>query len=84
MSKESSGKTKEVKYKPGNVVIVSTGQAGTLWWITDKEIAVLLANGDIWYGQLYEIRLPQNDADLKACPRDVPKFVKPYKRSDDT
>lgn len=59
-------------YKPGNMVIVNTtGQCGTVWYITDKEVAVLLANRDIWYGDHWDVRLPSSDQELKACPRDV-------------
>lgn len=61
-------------YKAGDVVIVSTGQAGTIWFITDKEVGVWLRNGDIWYGQEYEIRFPSNKKELKACPIDVDRW----------
>lgn len=71
MSKELSEKTKEKTYKPGDLVIVATGQCGTIWYITDKEIAVLLANLDIWYGPEYEVRFPSSEEELKACPKDV-------------
>lgn len=61
------------KYKPGDVVIVSTGQAGTVWMIT-HELVVLLRNGDIWYGQEYEARFPSSKKELKECPVDLEKW----------
>lgn len=59
----------------GDVVIVGTGQAGT---ITDDNgslgLVVLLANGDMWYGSKTQCRLPQDEADLAAAPRDFDRF----------
>lgn len=68
MSKEQQ---LEKTYKPGDMVIVSTGQCGTVWYITEKEVAVLLANMDIWYGAHYDVRLPSSEEELKACTKDV-------------
>lgn len=62
------------KYKPGDVVIVKTGQAGSIHWILPEEVCVLLRNGDIWYGPEYEIRFPSSKKELKACPIDVDKW----------
>lgn len=62
------------KYKPGDVVIVKTGQAGTIWWILPHETCVLLRNGDIWYGAEYDIRFPSSKKELKSCPIDVDKW----------
>lgn len=61
------------KYKPGDVVIVSTGQAGTVWFVT-HEIGVWLRNGDIWYGPEYEVRFPSSKKELRACPIDVDRW----------
>jgi spermidine/putrescine-binding protein len=63
------------KYKPPQgVVIVSNGQAGTVWYTTESEVVVLLANGDIWYGPSYETRIPSSREELAACPRDINKW----------
>lgn len=62
------------KYKYGDVVIVKTGQAGTVLHVNDKEMAVLLRNRDIWYGQEYDARFPSSKQELKACPIDVDKW----------
>lgn len=67
------------KYKAGDVVIVATGQAGTIYWITD-EVCVLLRCGDCWYGQEYEIRLPSSKKELKACPIEVKDRWNRYKK----
>jgi hypothetical protein len=61
------------KFKEGDVVIVSTGQAGTVWFVTD-EVGVWLRNGDIWYGPEYSVRFPVNSKELKKCPIDVDKW----------
>jgi hypothetical protein len=60
-------------FEEGSVVIVSTGQAGT---IVDKgkDICVLLCNGDLWFGFETQIRTPQDPEDLAACPLDVDRF----------
>lgn len=60
----------------GDVVICSTGQAGTLIQIIGKDIWVLLTNGDIWTGQLHGARLPQNEEDLAACPLNIDRLEK--------
>jgi hypothetical protein len=69
----------------GIVVIVDSGQAGTICQIAGNECWVFLANHDIWVGQMGRIRLPQDEADLAACPLDVDRFEyrespKPSKR----
>ena len=70
-----------MNFQDGDVVIVSTAQAGTLVQ-GGKNIWVLLANGDVFVGSPHEARYPQDQADLDACPRDVQrleakKFVRP-------
>lgn len=58
----------------GKVVITGTGQAGTYIGGTKDQAAVLLRNGDIWYGNSGQMRLPQNQADLDAAIIDIDKF----------
>ena len=58
----------------GKVVIVSTGQAGTLIQIDGKDVWVLLRNLDIWTGKLSQIFEPQSKEHLDACPIDVPRI----------
>jgi len=60
--------------KLGTVVIVDSGQAGTIWWIEGQEICVGLANCDLWYGYEGQLRIPNNREELKACPKDLPHF----------
>mgnify|MGYP001549726467 CR=1 FL=1 len=62
------------EFKEGDVVIVPTTQAGTLTQISGKEIWTLLANNDIWTGSLHQIRHPQDEADLKACPLNIERL----------
>lgn len=64
------------KIKPGDVVIVSTNQAGTVWWIDGEEVAVMLRNKDIWYGFTYEARIPSSKEELDACVIDLDKWQK--------
>jgi hypothetical protein len=59
-------------FKDGDVVIVNSGQAGTLIQ-TGKNVWVFLRNGNIWVGPIHNIRLPQDQADLDSCPLDVPR-----------
>ena len=67
----------------GSVVICSTSQAGTLVQLAKGDIWVLLRNGDIFTGSVHEIRFPQDDQDLQACPIDVEhQEVKRSARSD--
>jgi hypothetical protein len=61
------------KYSEGDVVIVATGQAGTVCAI-GRELCVFLANGDLWYGMDSTCRFPQDKADLDAAPREVDRF----------
>ena len=62
------------KLREGSVVIVSTGQAGTITHI-DTQAQVLLANGDLWHGPEHGCRFPQDQADLDACPLEVDRFI---------
>jgi hypothetical protein len=65
----------------GMVVICSTSQAGTITQIIGNDSWVLLTNGDIWVGQLHDLRLPQNEEDLAACPLNVDRLEKKFVRS---
>jgi len=72
----------EVKgFEEGQVVIVSSSQAGTIIQI-DSSIWVFLANSDIWVGTEHEVRFPQDQADLDACPLNVERLEKPLIRVD--
>lgn len=63
------------KLKPGNVVIVPTKQAGTVWWI-EEEVCVILRNGDLWYGPACDLRFPSSKEELAACPIDIDRWKK--------
>lgn len=65
--------------KTGDVVIVSTGQAGTIILNSADQFQVLLRNGEIWTGPSAQCRLPQDEADLAAAPIDVER-PRPKKR----
>lgn len=60
--------------KEGDVVIVGTGQAGTLI-NTGSQFAVLLRNGDLWYGHPGLVRIPQSQEDLDAAPIEFDRFA---------
>jgi hypothetical protein len=64
----------------GKVVIVGTGQAGTIVESIKRDVWVLLRNNDVWVGPTSHIRFPQDEADLAACPIDVerlePKIIR--------
>ena len=64
------------------VVIVSTGQAGTIMQSSAGQLWVLLRNYDVWTGDSNRVRLPQDQADLDACPVDVERLES--KRIDNT
>ncbi len=66
MSPTPEGMTAE-----GDIVIVLTGQAGSVIWLSGTEMSVLLRNGDIWTGPKRGVRHPQDAADLASCPVDV-------------
>jgi hypothetical protein len=61
-------------FKSGSVVICATSQAGTVVQITGKDVWVLLRNNDVWVGLDHDIRNPQDQADLDACPIDVERL----------
>jgi hypothetical protein len=57
----------------GSVIIVSTGQSGTIIQKYD-DLWVLLLNNDIWVGPSNMCRFPQDEEDLKNCPLEVERF----------
>lgn len=57
----------------GMVVIIPSGQAGTISYI-DSDIYVFLANGDLWHGTANMIHEPQSREHLDACPLNVDRF----------
>lgn len=59
-----------MKFAEGTVVIILTTQAGTIVQ-EGKDLWVLLRNGDMWVGSERQVRLPQDQNDLDACPVDV-------------
>ena len=64
-----------MKLKPGTVVMVMTGQAGTIW-AHDTQVAVLLQNGDIWYGIESGCWEPTSPEELAAAKQDFDRFKK--------
>jgi hypothetical protein len=60
--------------KEGDVVIVSTGQAGTYCCEGKDQVCVLLANGCLWYGRFHEMRKPQSQEDLETAVLEVDRF----------
>ena len=72
------------KFNVGDVVICGTGQAGTLLSLAGRDASVLLANTELWHGMDSQMRHPQDEADLAACPLNVerlePKIIKSPKR----
>jgi len=70
------------QFKDGDVVICSTGQAGTVIQFSGSDTWVLLANRDIWVGAPHKMRFPQDQADLDAAPLNVERKPVPFTRSD--
>jgi hypothetical protein len=58
----------------GLIVIIGTGQCGTVSEIIGNDIWVLLRNGDIWVGPLNRVRMPQSQEDQDACPVNVERL----------
>jgi hypothetical protein len=65
------------EFVEGNVVICGTQQAGSIIHTDGRNVWVLLRNGNIWVGFINQIRMPQDQADLDACPLDVERAEKP-------
>jgi len=57
----------------GSVVIVSSGQAGTVIQASG-DFWVLLTNGDIWVGSPSRVYLPQSREELDAAPLNYDRF----------
>ena len=68
----------------GDVVICcDSGQAGTIIESNKREVWVLLRNGNIWVNSANMLRMPQDQADLDACPIEVERIEhKPRSRED--
>jgi hypothetical protein len=64
-----------MKHTPGTVVMVITGEAGTIW-ANDGQIAVLLQNGNIWYGNDRECWEPTSTEELAGAKQDFDRFKK--------
>ena len=58
----------------GTVVVVSTGQIGTVVVLTKTSLWAYLANGDIWIGSVGQAYQPQSQEEIDAAPRDVPRM----------
>lgn len=62
----------------GTVVIVGSGQAGTVWWCAGVQVAVILRNNEVWSGAISQCRVPQTPEELDLAPLDV--VSKPERR----
>lgn len=60
-------------FSEGDVVICGTGQAGTVISTDGRDLCVLLANGEIWYGSDSHCYHPDDDT-LAAAPLEVDRF----------
>jgi hypothetical protein len=63
------------KFKEGDVVMVSTCQAGTICGFING-VMVLLQNKDIWYGKESECWEPTSPEELAAAKLDFDRFKK--------
>jgi len=63
-----------IKYEEGEVVIVGTGQAGTVIGLY-KQYIVLLANGNLWYGFESQMHRPTSREELDLCPLETDRFA---------
>lgn len=63
-----------IELEEGHVVIVATGQAGTIVQLGGTDIWVLLNNHDVWVGSSKQVQFPQSREHLDACPIDVERF----------
>lgn len=62
------------EFAEGEVIIVGSGQAGTVVEVDGSNVWVLLNNGDIWVGPFHQCRYPQNEEDLASCPINVERL----------
>lgn len=58
----------------GTVVIIPTGQAGSIVNCGPNDIWVLLRNGDIWVGSAKLAYEPQSAEELALAPLEVDRF----------
>jgi hypothetical protein len=63
----------------GDVVVVSTGQVGTLFHFSQSIAFVILRNGEIWTGNPGMVRKPQ-DCEIEQAPVEVERFEAREKR----
>jgi hypothetical protein len=64
-----------ISFEEGQVVICSlTNQAGTIVQLDNKKVWVLLANFDIFVGEIYQIREVQSEEDLAQCVLESDRF----------
>lgn len=73
--------------KDGDVVIVGSGQAGTVIENVRGSVVVLLANYDLWTGPSTQVHIPTSPEELAQAPLEVDRFEhrekrKPKKRSE--
>lgn len=65
----------------GCVVIVDTGQAGTVVERTQSGVEVLLRNGDIWRGTVGKVWVPQTEEELGAAIENVDRLGQQEKQA---
>lgn len=58
----------------GTVVIVSSGQAGTVVYCDQHNITVLLRNLCLWQGKRSQVYVPQSQEEVDAAPLEVDRF----------
>ncbi len=66
----------------GSVVMVDTGQAGTVVERpSQSEVVVLLRNGDLWRGSVGKVWVPQSEEELGAAIEDVDRLGQQEKQA---
>lgn len=58
----------------GTVVIVATGQAGTVIQCDQQNVTVLLSNQCLWQGKRSQVYIPQSKEELDAAPVEIDRF----------
>ena len=64
-----------MKHSPGTVVMIPTGQAGTILE-NNGQVSVLLQNNDIWHGKDAECWEPTSPEELAAAKLNFDRFKK--------
>jgi hypothetical protein len=64
----------------GTVVVVDTGQAGTVIHASQTMLMVCLANSDMWYGAPSQAYLPTTREELDAAPLNIDRFSQSRRR----